>query len=323
MDELRGRTAVITGSGSGIGRGMAVVFADEGINVVVADIDAEAAEQTAEDVRAKGVGSIAVRTDVSEPASVQALAEVAYEEFGPVHLLCNNAGVAVSKPVMDLGIEDWNWLLAVNLLGVVNGVFAFVPRMRAQGGEAHIVNTASIAGLAPNDSPNQGVYSPTKAAIAAYSEVLREELAPDRIGVSVLLPGRVANTNLKYSEERRQQKFGGPIAVPRSDPEDRGDAPDEWTVRRILHKVDADELDRIVTAWKSDDSRKPPDVLLAGGGRWRMTAEEVGRKVVMGIKANRAYIAADPGRKLAAEQRFGAILEDFDRSAQEDENLAE
>lgn len=282
MEELSGRVAVITGSATGIGRGMALAFAEEGMHVVVADINMGPAEETAAEVRAKGVRGIVVRVDVSDRASVAALAERAYAEFGAVHLLCNNAGVIVSKPLMEITSEDWRWLLAVNVEGVVHGVRAFVPRMRAQGGPAHIVNTSSIAGAAPLDSRNLGAYSATKAAVLAYSEVLREELAPDGIGVSVLFPGRVPGTNLSNSELVRPQVFGGPRPV---------------TPRQ---------------------SAEVPRELPAGVTRWTMTPQEVARKVVLGVKANRAYIAADPERKAAPGGRFRRILDAFDASAEED-----
>jgi NAD(P)-dependent dehydrogenase (short-subunit alcohol dehydrogenase family) len=282
--EFQGRVGVITGSAHGIGRGLARVFAQRGMHIVIADIDATAAETTAEEIRALGVHSIGLRTDVSDSASVEALAERAYAEFGTVHLLCNNAGVVVGKPITELSPQDWRWLYGVNVEGVVNGVRAFVPRMRqrATGEPAHIVNTSSIAGLAPLDSQNMGLYGATKAAILAYTEVLQRELAPENIGVSVLFPGRVPETNLSNSTLVRPEAFGGPSpAAPRG---------------KMI----------------------PPSELPPGVTRWTMTPEEVAEKAVLGIQANRMYIVADPQRREAPETRFQRILADFDASMAED-----
>ena len=215
MEDLRGGTAVITGGGSGIGRGMALTFAAEGMNIVVADIEAGPAEAVALEAKEKGVRAIGVACDVSKAASVEALADRAYAEFGRVNLLCNNAGVLVNKPLADTTDADWQWIFSVNVNGVVYGVRSFLPRMRAQGSPAHIVNTASQAGLASilGGGGGLGVYSASKYAVVAFSETLRHELAEEGIGVSVLCPGGV-RTNIGSSARNRPSELGGPAANP-------------------------------------------------------------------------------------------------------------
>src|SRR5438105_1966786 len=141
MDQLRGRTALVTGGGSGIGRALCGVWADEGMNVVVADVEEGRAKEVATELRASGAHALPVQCDVSQPDSVKALADAAYGEFGSVNVLCNNAGVVQFGPVCDAPLEDWEWLFAVNLWGVVHCIREFVPRMRAQSDPAHIVNT--------------------------------------------------------------------------------------------------------------------------------------------------------------------------------------
>ena len=190
MNDLAGKVAVVTGGGSGIGRGIAQALADEGTHVVIADIEDSPAATVAQELRQKGVRAIPVHTDVADPASLELLAARAYDEFGAVHILCNNAGVFIGGPLADTAPEEWAWLIAVNVMGVVYGVRAFLPRMRAQGAAAHIVNTGSISGLYP--TPNQGAYTATKYAVVGYSERLRAELEPEGIGVSVLWPSGVA-----------------------------------------------------------------------------------------------------------------------------------
>ena len=214
MQELRDRVAVITGAGSGIGRALALACADEGMRVVAADIEADAAEQTAAAVRGRGVEGLAVPTNVADRAAVERLAEQAYARFGAVHLLCNNAGVLVYKPLPETTDADWQWVLSVNLFGVINGIQAFMPRLLAQGGEAHIVNTASIVGLAAYPGVGLGAYTTSKFAIVGLSESLRDDLAPHGIGVSVLCPGPV-RTQISTSARNRPPELGGGEPPPR------------------------------------------------------------------------------------------------------------
>src|SRR5579859_5082689 len=210
MQELHGRIAVVTGGGSGIGRALAHAFAGEGMHVIVADIEPDAAETVASELRSRSqdVRALAVHTDVGDPASLQALAARAEHEFGHVNVLCNNAGVYLAGSLAEATREQWAWLLAVNLFGVIEGVRAFLPLLRRAGaGEAQIVNTASGAGLSA--APGIGVYTTTKYAVVGFSESLRRDLAPEGIGVSVLCPGGV-NTRIFDAARNRQAQFGGP-----------------------------------------------------------------------------------------------------------------
>lgn len=205
MRDLAGKVAVVTGGGSGIGAALARGFAAEGMDVAVADIQADAAEQVAAEVRATGRRAIAVATDVSSAESVEALASRTFAELGACHVLCNNAGVLVMGGLETRTRKDWEWVLGVNLWGVINGVLAFVPRMLAQPGEKQIVNTGSTSGLIA--APGVGVYGTAKYGVVGLSEHLRRDLARHEIGVSVLCPGGV-QTKILHSERNRPAELG-------------------------------------------------------------------------------------------------------------------
>ena len=162
----------MTGGGSGIGRGICLAAAEHGMRVVVADVEGDAAEETAALAKEQGAQSLAVPTDVTDRASVDALAEATYREFGAAHLLCNNAGVLVSGPIEQMTAQDLDWMLAVNLHGVLNGVQAFLPRMREQADEKQIVNTASMSGLvAGRGGGFLGGYVASKFAVVGMTGV--------------------------------------------------------------------------------------------------------------------------------------------------------
>ena len=200
MDTLQGRVAVITGGASGIGRELCRRFARAGARVVVADVDQFGMESTVAAVRQAGGEAIMVKTDVSRLGDVQALADRAFREWGSVHVLCNNAGVAVHGGLESATHRDWEWVIGVNLWGVIHGIESFVPRMIAQGMPGHIVNTASMAGLIA--SQGLGIYNTTKYAVVGLSETLQKDLRPYNIGVSVLCPMGVA-TAIRDSERNR------------------------------------------------------------------------------------------------------------------------
>jgi NAD(P)-dependent dehydrogenase (short-subunit alcohol dehydrogenase family) len=205
MREFEGKVAVVTGAASGIGFAMAERFAQEGMYVVLADVEAPALEAAVTRLRQAEHDVLGVVTDVSKAESLEALAQQAFEAYGKVHVLCNNAGVAgaggSSGPVWEKTNRDWQWAFGVNYWGVLNGIQAFVPRMLAHGEEGHVVNTASIAGVTSNVF---GIYGVTKYAVVALSEYLYRSLseANARIGASVLCPSFVT-TNLGASDRNR------------------------------------------------------------------------------------------------------------------------
>src|SRR5206468_8611658 len=179
---------------------LALAFAREGARVVLADVDESAMDGVAREARGLGADALAVRTDVSELASVQALAERAWQAFGGVHVLCNNAGVALWGGLERATHRDWQWVLGVNLWGVIHGLEAFLPRMIAQKEPGHIVNTASMAGLVA--TRGLGIYNASKYAVVGLSETLVKDLKPYNIGLSVLCPMGVS-TNIRASERNR------------------------------------------------------------------------------------------------------------------------
>ncbi len=203
MEEFVGKVAVVTGAASGIGFGLAQRCRDEGMKVVLADVETEALAHAVEQLGGEAEGLLAMRVDVSKEDDVAQLAQRALEQFGAVHLLCNNAGVGMKGPLWHNTSADWQWALGVNLWGVIHGIQAFVPTMLAQDEPGHIVNTASIAGLI-SPGMHSGIYCATKHAVVALSEGLRRDLANEnaQVGVSVLCPGSV-ETRISTSERNR------------------------------------------------------------------------------------------------------------------------
>jgi len=203
MKDLKGKIAVITGGASGIGWAVAERAAAEGMKVVIGDIEEGPLKDAEGELSSLGAEVMGVRTDVSDAASVRELRDKALERFGAVHLVHNNAGVGLGGPIWEVSEEDWRWILGVNLLGVVHGIATFVPLLLEQR-EGHVVNTASIAGLAT--APFLGPYNATKQAVVAISETLFKDLqsvgAPAGVGVSVLCPGFV-QTRIAESDRNR------------------------------------------------------------------------------------------------------------------------
>lgn len=201
MTGIAGRVAVVTGGGSGIGRGIATALIERGAIVAVADIQLEAAEATAAEL-----GATPFAVDVSDLASVERLAADVLAALGPVGILANNAGVASTAPLSAMTDADWAWLLGVNFYGITHGVTSFLPQLRETRG--HILNTGSMSGL--QAKPGTGGYGTTKFAMTAYSEVLAAELADDGIGVTLLAPGPV-RSSLGFSSRNRPQGSSGAL----------------------------------------------------------------------------------------------------------------
>lgn len=269
MQDFRGRTAVVTGAASGIGLALARRLAAEGMNLVVCDIEDEPLAAAVEELGGRGVEVLSMHADVSDPAAVEELAAAAETRFGPVAVVCNNAGVAVGGLSWEVAPEDWDWIIGVNLKGVVNGIRSFVSRMVAAGVEGHVVNTASIAGL--TSSPLMGPYNVTKHGVVTLSEVLAGELAMvgANIGVSVLCPGWVA-TRIHESDRNR------PHAA-ESTP----------------------EMDQMAEAVRS---------VIGGLIESGMSPDDVADEVLDAIRTGRFYIRPHAGMETYVEARCKAVL---------------
>jgi NAD(P)-dependent dehydrogenase (short-subunit alcohol dehydrogenase family) len=198
--ELQGKVAVVTGGASGIGRGIASRLAEQGCDVVIADLDHRVAEIATEIGAAAGVVC-----DVTDAAAVQGLARTAVDRFGTVHVICNNAGVGPMAAVKDMTLRDWRFMIDVNLYGVIHGVSAFLPILLGNEDGGHVVNTASIAGLIAG--PQISAYAATKFAVVGLTESLALELEMDgaKVGTTILCPGPV-HTNIKASLRHRTEE---------------------------------------------------------------------------------------------------------------------
>jgi len=271
MRDFKDKVAVVTGGASGIGLAMAQRFAREGMRVVIADIEAEALATAEREIRSTGSTVLAVRTDVSKSQDVEALAASALNAFGSVHIVCNNAGVAgTSGPLWERSIGDWQWVMGVNLWGVIHGIRTFVPIMLKQGEDAHVVNTASVAGLI--SSPFGGVYHATKHAVVTISEVLYAELvlAGAPIGVSVLCPGFV-KTRIKDSSRNRPAELAEGTVSPAaqairervSSMVDAGISPDS-VADKVLDAVRDEKLYILTHSEFNEPIRQRVEGILAG-----------------------------------------------------------
>jgi NAD(P)-dependent dehydrogenase (short-subunit alcohol dehydrogenase family) len=278
MDDLNGRVAVVTGGGSGIGRGIALGLGAEGMTVAVADIQESRARSVAGEIESAGGRSLAIGVDVTSAGSLAAAAKEVVAQAGGVNLLCANAGVLARVGLLaDHSLEDWEYTLSVNVLGVVKTVAAFLPALRESAPDAHIVNTASLGGLIAEVRAPLGAYIASKYACVGYSEMLRAELAEEGIGVSVLCPGVVASDLLGTSAANRPEAFGEQ-AAPQLTPEGGG-----------------------------NDAARLAD--------FAMPAEDVGPIVIRAIRANRFHVLTHPQARRLVEGRFRKLLEDFDFAA--------
>lgn len=208
VDDFDGKVAVVTGAASGIGRALAGAFAAEGMKVVLADVEAEPLERAASELRAAGADVFAVEADVSRAADVERIGAAAMDVFGALHVACNNAGVSGGGLTWEIDVATWDWILGVNLYGVIHGVRTFTPLIIASGG-GHIVNTASMAGLTSN--PGMSPYNVSKHGVVTLSETMSIELqlTHPEVGVSVLCPGWV-RTRIHQAERNRPLGIDGP-----------------------------------------------------------------------------------------------------------------
>jgi len=239
MKMLEGKVAAVTGAASGLGRAMALAFAGEGMHAALADIDEPGLKSTLNEVQGRGVRAFAMRVDVSRYQEVESFCSKAIAQFGATHVVCNNAGVSPLGAVWENTLADWQWILGVNLWGVIHGVRAFVPRLLAQG-EGHVVNTASVAGLI--SPPGMGAYNVTKHAVVALSESLYHDLRlrGSPVGVSVLCPAYVP-TGIADCERNRPRELLNPAKKP---------SKEEAMLKKAVAsgKLSADDVARAVVA---------------------------------------------------------------------------
>ena len=268
MRELKGKVAAVTGAASGLGRAMALAFADEGMHVALADVS-DTSDVLAQ-VEARGVKARAMTVDVSSAASVEAFAAMIDRDLGGAHLVCNNAGVSPLGAVWEASLGDWQWMLGVNLWGVIHGVKSFVPRLMARN-VGHVVNTASVAGLI--NPPGSGAYNVTKHAVVALSETLQHDLRErnSAVGVSVLCPAYVP-TGIADSERNRPSGFQATV--------------------------------------KSGETLAREAMLKKAVASGRLSADDVARAVVQAVKDERFYILTHPRIKAAIRARMEDILEE-------------
>jgi NAD(P)-dependent dehydrogenase (short-subunit alcohol dehydrogenase family) len=242
MQDLSGRVAFITGGASGIGLAMAEALGAEGMAVMLADIEPDALEQAVERLREKQIRAEGLIVDVSGREVLHWAARETVAKLGKVHLVCNNAGVGAGGPIGTVPARDWDWVIDVNLKGVVYGVEAFTPILEAQGEGGHFVNTASLAGMV--SPPGMEPYCATKFAVVAMSEGWAEQLAPKGIGVSILCPGFV-KTRIHESRRNRPPAYG---------PDERTRPPPDAPPSRVLSGIAAEVVGRrVVEAVKANE----------------------------------------------------------------------
>jgi NAD(P)-dependent dehydrogenase (short-subunit alcohol dehydrogenase family) len=240
--QIDGRTAVVIGGGSGVGRGIALGLAARGMRVAVADIDAPSAEAVAAEVAATGATAMARRVDATDRDSLRDLAGAVVGELGALHVLVNTVGVILDQPLESSTEADWAWFFDFNVMASVRNVQEFLPHLRAHGEPAHIVLTSSMAGLLALGPElvvvRNGLYTTTKHAMIGLADMLRLELAPEGIGVSVLCPGLVAGNLGVTSARNRPDRFGGPMPPP-----DTGRRPSSAMPNEAVGPIVADAIE--------------------------------------------------------------------------------
>jgi NAD(P)-dependent dehydrogenase (short-subunit alcohol dehydrogenase family) len=276
MDQFNGKTAFVTGGASGIGLALCRAFGRRGMNVALADIEAAACTEAVATLRGEEIKVIGITCDVSDRDSLAQAAAKAFAEFGNVHILCNNAGVSRAGPIESIAPSDWDWVIGVNLKGLIHGLQIFLPHMKAHGEPGHIVNTASMNGVA--GAPLAGPYCATKFAAVGISEVLAAELADSPLGVSVLCPSWV-KTRMLDNGRNRPAKYGGPIALD--------------------------------TDGRNAERNKRYAQALATG----LDPAEVAQLVLGAIVARRLYVFTHADNRPDVERRFERVMKGFDALA--------
>jgi NAD(P)-dependent dehydrogenase (short-subunit alcohol dehydrogenase family) len=273
MRELAGRTAFVTGGAGGIGLSMAQAFAAGGMKVMIADIEANALEAAVESLRKITPDIAGTRCDVADAESVERAAQATFAAFGNVHVVCNNAGVAAGGGIDHISLDNWRWVIDVNLMGVLHGVRSFLPHIRAHGEGGHIVNTASMAGM--QGGLGFSPYGASKFAVVSMSEGLHIQLKPHGIGVSVLCPSYV-RTKIGESGRNRPERYG--VSQP-LDPS----SPAAAMVAEIAKNLQAG-----------------------------LDPADVAARVIAAIRDDQLYIFTHPGMRAEVEDRFVAILAAMD-----------
>jgi NAD(P)-dependent dehydrogenase (short-subunit alcohol dehydrogenase family) len=274
VKEFSGKTAFVTGGASGIGFALGRAFAEAGMNVMLADIETGALDSTVKSMSHYGSKVRGVVCDVTDPGSVEEAAKAAFHAFGRVHVVCNNAGVAAGGGIDDISLDNWRWVIDVNLLGVLHGIRTFLPHIRSHGEGGHIVNTASMAGM--NSGLGFSPYAATKFAVVAMSEGLWMHLKPHGIGVSVLCPSFV-RTRIGESGRNRQPRYG---ETPRLDPA----SPAGMMVTEIARRLDAG-----------------------------LDPSDVAARVLSAILKGELYVFTHPNMREEVDERFAAIQAAMDR----------
>jgi NAD(P)-dependent dehydrogenase (short-subunit alcohol dehydrogenase family) len=276
MRELSGKTAFVTGGASGIGFALGAAFAQAGMKVMLADIETGALAEAVKRLHDFGPNVRGVACDVADPASVERAAKASYEAFGKVHVVCNNAGVAAAGGIDNISLDNWRWVLDVNLMGVLHGIRTFLPQIRAHGEGGHFVNTASMAGM--NSGLGFSPYVASKFAVVGMSEGLATQLKPFGIGVTVLCPGYV-RTRIGESGRNRPERYGAT------------QTPDPASPAGLLLAQLAERL---------QSGLDPSDVAA---------------RVLAAICEDELYVFTHPEMRAELEDRFAAIMAAMDKAA--------
>src|ERR1700736_2255286 len=274
MRQLAGKTAFVTGGASGIGFALGTAFAQAGMKVMLADIETDALAAAVKSLHDFGPNIRGVACDVADPASVGRAAEASCEAFGNVHVVCNNAGVAAAGGIDNISLDNWRWVLDVNLMGVLHGIRSFLPHIRAHGEGGHFVNTASMAGM--ESGLGFSPYGASKFAVVGMSEGLAAQLGPLGIGVSVLCPSFV-RTRIGESGRNRPQRYG---PTPSLDP----NSPAAAIVAEIASRLQAG-----------------------------LDPAAVAERVLDAIRNDELYVFTHPNMRGEVDERFAAIQAAMDK----------